>query len=165
VDTFRFKGARHAAKIDQQVGDRIRRRRTLLGYTQEQLAEALDISYQQIQKYETGANRVSAGRLYQIAQRLEAPVSYFFDGLGVDFEAETAQGSSGSNRATIELVRNFNQITDASVRNSVAALVKALVGGDQASAALHDALSHGRNGGQNGGQNGGSDNGASGADA
>jgi transcriptional regulator with XRE-family HTH domain len=124
VDNFRFKGARHAARIDQQVGERIRKRRTLLGYTQEQLAEALDISYQQIQKYETGANRVSAGRLYQIAQRLETPVSHFFEGLGIDYEVE--EQAANTNRATIELVRNFNTISDAGVRLNLAGLVKSL---------------------------------------
>ena len=164
MDTFRFKGARHAAKIDQQVGDRIRRRRTLLGYTQEQLAEALDISYQQIQKYETGANRVSAGRLYQIAQRLEAPVSYFFEGLGVDFDEAGEGAGSGSNRATIELVRNFNQIADGSVRNAVAGLVKALSSGDGSGQALasaaHD-VTNARNGGVNG-SNGSNGNGSGG---
>jgi transcriptional regulator with XRE-family HTH domain len=164
VDTFRFKGARHAAKIDQQVGDRIRRRRTLLGFTQEQLAGALDISYQQIQKYETGANRVSAGRLYQIAQRLEAPISYFFEGLGLDFEGEQdVSVGSGSNRATIELVRNFNQIADGSVRNAVAGLVKALSGGDSAVAMGLPVSLGSRNGDSNGsnGSNGGSPSGES----
>jgi transcriptional regulator with XRE-family HTH domain len=168
VDTFRFKGARHAAKIDQQVGDRIRRRRTLLGYTQEQLAEALDISYQQIQKYETGANRVSAGRLYQIAQRLEAPVTYFFEGLGVDFDGDVdLPASSGSNRATIELVRNFNHIADGAVRNAVASLVKSLSGGEQSaiSTAAQDVAAQdsaaARNGGSNGSNNGSPSSGAS----
>ena len=159
VDTFRFKGARHAAKIDQQVGDRIRRRRTLLGYTQEQLAEALDISYQQIQKYETGANRVSAGRLYQIAQRLEAPVSYFFEGLGVDFDGEGESASGGSNRATIELVRNFNQIADAGVRNAVATLVKSLTGGGDAATLTQASadVQRATNGGSNGSNGSGAD--------
>ena len=168
MDTFRFKGARHAAKIDQQVGDRIRRRRTLLGYTQEQLAEALDISYQQIQKYETGANRVSAGRLYQIAQRLEAPVTYFFEGLGVDFDGDVdLPASSGSNRATIELVRNFNHIADGAVRNAVASLVKSLSGGEQSaiSTAAQDVAAQdsaaARNGGSNGSNNGSPSSGAS----
>lgn len=126
MDSVRFKGARHAARIDQHVGDKIRRRRMLLGYTQEQLAESLDISYQQIQKYETGANRVSAGRLYQIAERLEVPITFFFDGLGMEYEPENA---SGSNRATIELVRHFNQIGDISVRSALTGLVKSLANG------------------------------------
>lgn len=145
MDNFRFKGARHAARIDQQVGERIRKRRTLLGYTQEQLAEALDISYQQIQKYETGANRVSAGRLYQIAQRLETPVSFFFDGLGIDYEIEESNGNS--NRSTIDLVRNFNLIGDAGVRMSLAGLVKSL-------AQSQDAQTVDRNDRENGLENG-----------
>jgi transcriptional regulator with XRE-family HTH domain len=145
VDNFRFKGARHAARIDQQVGERIRKRRTLLGYTQEQLAEALDISYQQIQKYETGANRVSAGRLYQIAQRLETPVSFFFDGLGIDYETEESNGNS--NRSTIDLVRNFNMIGDTGVRMSLAGLVKSL-------AQSQDAQIVDRNDRENGHENG-----------
>jgi transcriptional regulator with XRE-family HTH domain len=123
VDNVRFKGARHAARIDHHVGDRIRRRRTLLGYTQEQLADALDISYQQIQKYETGANRVSAGRLFQISQRLEVPITFFFDGLGIDFDQDP---SDWANRSTIETIRALNQIPDAAVRTAVAGLVKAL---------------------------------------
>jgi transcriptional regulator with XRE-family HTH domain len=68
-------------RVDEHVGTRIMLRRTLLGLKQEQLAAALIISYQQIQKYETEANRVSAGRLFQIAQRLGIEVFYFFDGL------------------------------------------------------------------------------------
>lgn len=128
MDNLRFKGARSAARIDNAVGDRIRKRRMLLGYTQEQLADALEISYQQIQKYETGANRVSAGRLFQIAQRLEAPIAYFFEGLGLEFDAEVGVqgGALGSNRTVIEVVRNLNQISDPNVRSAVASLVKAL---------------------------------------
>lgn len=131
------KSANHAAKIDRHVGDRIRRRRTLLGFTQEQLADALEISYQQIQKYETGSNRVSAGRLYQIAQRLDVAVAYFFDGLeshAVAASSAIAHGNGAGNgngngsgaRTTIELVRNFNAIDEAGVRTAVSALVKSL---------------------------------------
>ena len=125
----------HASRIDQHVGDRIRRRRTLLGFTQEQLGESLAISYQQIQKYETGANRISAGRLYQIAQRLDVPVSHFFEGLDSHaVAASTGSGNGTANgngnnpaaRTTIELVRNFNAILDPSIRTAVSALVKSL---------------------------------------
>lgn len=73
--------SRISCRVDDHVGARIRLRRTLLGMTQEQLAVALSISYQQIQKYETGANRVSAGRLFEIGQRLGVNVSFFFEGL------------------------------------------------------------------------------------
>lgn len=135
MDTSNGRNPIHAARIDQHVGDRIRRRRTLLGFTQEQLGESLAISYQQIQKYETGANRISAGRLFQIAQRLDVPVSYFFEGL--DSHAVAASTGSGSGpgsgtgtgtaaRTTIELVRNFNAILDPGVRTAVSGLVKSL---------------------------------------
>jgi transcriptional regulator with XRE-family HTH domain len=125
VDQTLAQGSRHAARVDQHVGERIRKRRTLLGYTQEQLADALEISYQQVQKYETGANRVSAGRLFQIAQRLDVSVAYFFDGLELTAQA-ASMPHGGANRTTIDLVRNFNAITDLAVRNSLAALVKSL---------------------------------------
>lgn len=67
--------------VDVHVGKRIRHRRWLIGVTQQQLAEKVGIKFQQIQKYETGANRVSASRLWDIADTLEVPVSFFFEGL------------------------------------------------------------------------------------
>ena len=70
-----------AKKIDDHVGRQIRKRRNLLGLTQEQLADALGISYQQVQKYETAANRVSAGRLYEIAAKLDSDIGFFFEDL------------------------------------------------------------------------------------
>lgn len=117
--------AKLAKRVDQYVGERVRQRRTLLGLTQEQLAAALDISYQQIQKYETGANRISAGRLYEIAQELDTEVSYFFDGMEIDGEAGHMP-HGGRNRTTIELVRNFSEIEDPIVRNAISALVRSL---------------------------------------
>lgn len=160
MDALRFKGARHAARIDQQVGERMRKRRTLLGLTQEQLAESLDISYQQIQKYESGANRVSAGRLFQIAQKLEVSISHFFEGLGVDFEDEESH-PSGNNRPTLELVRGFNLIADPSVRNAVSQLVKTLAGVETASREMStngdNGRSHFGDKGRNGSSNGSDD--------
>jgi transcriptional regulator with XRE-family HTH domain len=137
VDSQSAKSALQAAKVDQHVGERIRRRRALLGFTQEQLADTLQISYQQIQKYETGSNRVSAGRLYQIAQRLDVSVAYFFDGLDNHAVAASAGNGNGHGnghgngngtaaRTTIELVRSFNAIEEPSVRSAVSALVKSL---------------------------------------
>ncbi|KMK67837.1 helix-turn-helix domain-containing protein [Puniceibacterium sp. IMCC21224] len=70
--------------VDMHVGKRIRHRRWLVGMTQQQLAERVGIKFQQIQKYETGANRVSASRLWDIADSLEVPVSFFFEGLEVE---------------------------------------------------------------------------------
>ncbi len=109
--------------VDRQVGERMRRRRILLGLTQDQLAAALNISYQQVQKYETGANRVSAGRLAQIADVLDAPVGWFF---GTHDPAGDA--SPGASRMVIELVRNFSRIEDERVRVQLMALVRALSG-------------------------------------
>lgn len=114
-------------RVDDYVGTRIRLRRTLLGLTQEELAAALSISYQQIQKYETGANRISAGRLFQIAQRLGIDVSYFFDNLDPN-SIPKGLPHGGRNRVAIDLVRNFLDIPDEDARSALAHLVKALKG-------------------------------------
>lgn len=114
-------------RVDDHVGARMRLRRILLGLTQEQLAVALNISYQQIQKYETGANRVSAGRLFQIAQRLAVDVSYFFEGLDPDLIPKGLP-HGGRNRIAIDLVRNFLEIPDENARTALAHLVKTLKG-------------------------------------
>jgi transcriptional regulator with XRE-family HTH domain len=115
-----------ANTVDRQVGERMRRRRILLGLTQDQLADALGISYQQIQKYETGANRVSAGRLAQIAEVLEVQPGWFFGAV------EKTESAGGSSRAVIDLVRNFSRIEDERVRTHLMALVRSLAGrGDE----------------------------------
>ena len=116
-----------AKRVDAHVGGRIRDRRTGLGLTQEHLANALNISYQQVQKYETGANRVSAGRLYEISKILQSEVSFFFEGLDETVEAEPL-GHGGKNRSTIELVRNFG------ARSAVSGLVKSIAKPDQEAA-------------------------------
>ena len=112
-----------ANQVDRQVGERMRRRRILLGLTQDQVADALGISYQQIQKYETGANRISAGRLAQIAEVLEVLPGWFFGA------AEAGDEPGSSSRAVIELVRNFSRIEDDRVRSHLMALMRALSGG------------------------------------
>ena len=115
--------------IDQHVGERIRLLRTERGLTQEQLAAALDVSYQQVQKYETGANRISAGRIFEIARKLGVEVGYFFDGLapreGAGAPPPLEHG--GRQRSAIELVRKFAQIEHPEVRAAIAGLVKTLV--------------------------------------
>jgi len=113
-------------RIDAHVGERIRLRRTEAGLTQEQLASALDISYQQIQKYETGANRVSAGRMLEIARKLGVEVGDFFEGLQ-DSGAGPPLEHGGHQRSAIELVRTFGQIKDPEVRAAIAGLVKTIV--------------------------------------
>lgn len=116
---------RSALRIDEHVGERIRQRRTAVGLTQEQLAMALNISYQQLQKYETAANRVSAGRLFEIANKLEVEIGYFFDGLK-ETGREEPMPHGGRNRITLELVKNFMEIQDPAIRSAVASLVKSL---------------------------------------
>ena len=116
-----------AKRVDDHVGERIRERRTMMGLTQEHLAQALDISYQQVQKYETGANRVSAGRLYEIAKRLEVDVAYFFENLEPS-TLSTPLEHGGKNRSTIELVRNYSEIDEPAVRSAVSGLIKSLAG-------------------------------------
>ncbi|KAK0341823.1 helix-turn-helix transcriptional regulator [Brevundimonas diminuta] len=73
-----------AAEIDLHLGRRLRRRRRLLGLTQQQLGDRVGVRFQQIQKYECGANRLSAARLWELAEALETPVTYFYDGLAAD---------------------------------------------------------------------------------
>lgn len=112
-------------KVDAFVGEKIRERRTELGMTQQNLAAALDISYQQVQKYETGANRVSAGRLYEIARRLDMDVGEFFGGFR-DEDVPTPMGHGGRNRTSIDVVRHFAGIADPQIRTAIAGLVRAL---------------------------------------
>jgi len=114
-----------AKRVDAYVGERIRARRTSLGLTQEHLANALQISYQQVQKYETGANRVSAGRLFELARILETDIGFFFEGLDESSDAQPLD-HGGKNRSAIELVRNFTTIRDPDVRAALSGLVKSI---------------------------------------
>jgi transcriptional regulator with XRE-family HTH domain len=123
--------------IDIHVGSRVRLRRNMLGMSQEKLGEALGITFQQIQKYEKGTNRVGASRLQAISTILNVPVSFFFeDAPGVAaLTGGMAEASSTSfvvdflNSAEgLQLNRAFAKITDAKVRRKVVDLVKALAG-------------------------------------
>jgi transcriptional regulator with XRE-family HTH domain len=114
-----------ARRVDAYVGERIRTRRTSLGLTQEHLANALNISYQQVQKYETGANRVSAGRLFELARALDSDVNYFFSGLDESASPQPLD-HGGKNRSTIELVRNYTTIDDPEIRAAVSGLIKSI---------------------------------------
>jgi len=99
--------------IDIHLGRRLRRRRRILGLTQQQLASACGVRFQQIQKYECAANRMSAARLWQLAEVLEVPVSYFYDGLGqdgADKEPEPPEPSAG--KETKALIRAFYNLSE-----------------------------------------------------
>ncbi len=114
-----------ARRVDDRVGRQIRKRRNDLGMTQEQLATALGISYQQVQKYETGANRVSAGRLHEIAKTLGSGVAHFFEGAD-DQTPPPALEHGGKKRTTVDLVRSFDEIDEPAVRSALVGLIKVL---------------------------------------
>jgi transcriptional regulator with XRE-family HTH domain len=102
--------------IDEHLGRRLRRRRRLLGLTQQQLAAACGVRFQQIQKYECAANRMSAARLWQLAQALEVPVSYFYDGLGAQREPRLREGEAQremfSRKETRDLIRAYYSLSE-----------------------------------------------------
>jgi transcriptional regulator with XRE-family HTH domain len=97
--------------VDVHVGQRVRQRRWMIGMTQQQLANAVGIKFQQIQKYETGANRISASRLWDIAGALEVPVAFFFEGLEGRASAG-AQGDVLTDKEALELVRAYYAIPE-----------------------------------------------------
>jgi len=103
-------------RVDVHVGKRVRHRRWLVGMTQQQLAEKVGIKFQQIQKYETGANRISASRLWDIAEALEVPVSFFFEGL--EETAKDEDQKSGvpadlmGDKEALDLVRSYYAIPE-----------------------------------------------------
>ena len=103
--------------IDVHLGKRLRRRRRLLGLTQQQLAGACGVRFQQIQKYECGANRISAARLWQLYEALEVPVGYFYDGLSEEARREqTASVGEGgemfARKETLDLIRAYYQLEE-----------------------------------------------------
>jgi len=128
--------------IDVHVGARVRLRRTLLGMSQEKLGEALGLTFQQVQKYERGANRVGASRLYDLSRVLDVPVSFFFDDMNDELKSQSPAQIIGltelqeapahfehdpmAKRETLELVRAYYRISDPQVRKRVYELAKAL---------------------------------------
>ena len=105
-----------ATDIDLHLGKRLRRRRRLLGMTQQQLAMQVGIRFQQIQKYECGANRISASRLWQLSEALETPVSYFYDGLSEILEQQSAprqeRSDMFSRKETLDLIQADYQLEE-----------------------------------------------------
>jgi transcriptional regulator with XRE-family HTH domain len=135
---------------DLRVGQQLRRRRTLVGMSQERLGALLGVTYQQIQKYERGANRVGSSRLHELARILEVPVGYFFPEPPEPVPAALHEGAEAfrfdgapdvipqrgetglDRRETLELVRAFNRILDDEIRRRVVELTRAL-----AAASMH----------------------------
>jgi transcriptional regulator with XRE-family HTH domain len=121
--------------VDKYVGSRVRMRRIMLGMSQEKLGEALGLTFQQVQKYEKGTNRVGASRIQQISEILQVPVSFLFEGGPSGSTEGFAEASSPSYvsdfLATSEglaLTRAFTRITDAKLRRSIVELVEQIAG-------------------------------------
>lgn len=144
------------SSIDAHVGSRVRLRRMLIGMSQEKLGELLGLTFQQVQKYEKGANRIGASRLFDISQILAVPVSYFFDDVPDEVAAQhrlmsghggSANGHSNGHYKDLEsgphmmefvssaegfqLIRAYTKITDPRVRKRVLDLVKSLTGDEE----------------------------------
>lgn len=125
--------------IDVHVGARLRLRRKMLGFSQQKLAAELKLTFQQVQKYERGFNRISASKLYEAARTLKTPVSYFFEGLAdPEGEAGDPAGAAAarslnlflSTSEGLELAEKFTRIGQARVRRQILALVRAMSDGD-----------------------------------
>ena len=129
--------------VDEHVGGRVRFRRTLLGVTQQQLAEALGVTFQQVQKYEKGANRIGSSRLYDLSTILDVPVGYFFEEMPdavrerspakmlqareVNFAEEIEQNEPRvTKRETLELVRAYYKVKDPGLRKRLLDMTRAL---------------------------------------
>ena len=110
--------------VDVLVGRRARERRTLEGMSQTAVAERLGLTFQQLQKYERGYNRISASRLYELAQLFDVPVSYFYEGMEEGSSAPS-RDEVLTTRETLELVKAYYAISDARVRDSIRKLVQA----------------------------------------
>jgi transcriptional regulator with XRE-family HTH domain len=126
--------------VDIHVGGRLRLRRTLLGISQDKLGEAVGLTFQQIQKYERGANRISASRLYEFCGILDVDISYFFDDMAKNVEntrgtfaksmADQVQADLDNNsmtrRETLELVRAYHKISNPAVRKRLYELIHSI---------------------------------------
>jgi transcriptional regulator with XRE-family HTH domain len=126
--------------VDVHVGSRVRLRRTLMGMSQEKLGNAIGLTFQQVQKYERGANRIGASRLFDLSHVLDVPVAFFFDEMPTasapegyqpisghpESRAEAADGDPMMKRETLELVRAYYRIPDSSLRRKLFELAKAM---------------------------------------
>lgn len=119
--------------IDVHVGARVRQRRVLLGLSQSKLGQNIGVTFQQMQKYESGANRISASRLWRLSRDLGVPVQYFFDEMpgenGTPAAVESTPGAgevSTSARESLELLRGYYAIQDAELRRTIRQMIKAI---------------------------------------
>lgn len=128
---------KHSDPVDVHVGSRVRLRRTLLGLSQERLGEQLGLTFQQVQKYEKGSNRISASRLFRIGRILGVPVQFFFEDMPADGSAPAGDGAAnGCDRPGaadvlngtegLQLNKAFSEIRDPAVRRKIVELLKIL---------------------------------------
>jgi len=125
---------KQANPIDAQVGNRVRIRRMLIGMSQEKLGDYLGLTFQQVQKYEKGVNRIGAGRLFEVAQILGVPIDFFYEGVSGQLEARGFSDQENSlpvmefvsSGEGLQLSLAFMKIKDAKVRKRVLDLVKSL---------------------------------------
>lgn len=136
----------HPNPVDVHVGARVRLRRTLLGMSQEKLGQAIGLTFQQVQKYERGINRIGASRLHELARVLDVPITFFFEEIPLDGSTEAPSGEGETKdprglsevaevfygnepimrRETLELVRAYLRIADPQLRRRVFELAKAI---------------------------------------
>lgn len=128
--------------VDSQVGNRVRLRRMLIGMSQEKLGELLGLTFQQVQKYEKGANRIGAGRLYQIAQILSVPIDYFYEGASDPLAGPPAKGTEVpslpvaqflSSAEGLQLSTAFMRIKSPKLRRRLVELVRSMADEDSES--------------------------------
>jgi len=127
INSAEIAGRGKALDVDRFVSNRIRERRIMLGLTQQQMSELIGVTYQQAHKYETGINRISAGRLYQIAQALGVDIGYFFSDLEPDsLRKSQSQDMMPQQRMLLELARNFTQIKSKKHQEAICNLARSL---------------------------------------
>jgi len=124
--------------VDVHVGKRLRLKRTIMGLSQEAIGKAIGVTFQQIQKYERGINRMGASRLYEFAKSLSVPVSYFFEGYGDELtedsavygmaegEAPAFEHENVSSRETMDIMRAYYKVKNPAVRKRIIELIKAV---------------------------------------
>jgi transcriptional regulator with XRE-family HTH domain len=125
-----MKASATTQRIDGHVGARIRERRIMLGLTQQQLADLIGVTYQQAHKYERAINRVSAGRLYEIARVLQVPIEFFYEGL--ESPPRAAALDTRREQMMLELARNFSGIRNERHQEAFSQLARVLTGGGRA---------------------------------
>jgi transcriptional regulator with XRE-family HTH domain len=131
---------KQANPVDIQVGNRVRIRRMLIGMSQERLGDLLGLTFQQVQKYEKGVNRIGAGRLFEVSRILGVPIDFFYEGIGDQLAGNRGFAESETSPPVMEFVSSgeglqlslaFMKIKDAKVRKRVLDLVKSLSEDDQ----------------------------------